>query len=101
MMLRRISHRRLAETGYLGMDQGLEEGEFSGGTKNLPTNPSPVGQAIGAERRPAPARDQLVSDVRTGQNRAGELVGIDHMEAQACKYGQGGGLAATNATREP
>lgn len=101
MMLRRISHRRMAETGHLGMDQGLEEGEFSGGTKNLPTNPSPIGHAIGAQRRPAPARDQLVSDVRTGQNRAGELVGIDNMEAQACKYGQGGGLAATNATREP
>jgi hypothetical protein len=83
------------------VQQGFEKSEFGGSPEDLPANPGPVGQTIRPQRFPAPAGDELLDDIRTDQDRARQLICINNVEAEAGEHGQGGGLAATNATGEP
>ncbi len=81
MMPRRIGHRGVAEPGHLWMQQAFEEGELSGGAKNLAADPTPVRQTVRPQCFPTPARNELMDDVRANQNRARQLVGIDDLKA--------------------
>ena len=101
MMAGRIGDGGRPQASYFGVQQGFEKSEFSRSPEDLPANPGPVGQTIRPQRFPAPAGDELLDDIRTDQDRARQLICINNVEAEAGEHGQGGGLAATNATGEP
>lgn len=101
MMAGGIRYGRRTQTSHFGMQQGFEKSQFRRSAEDLPPNPSPVGRAIGADGSLSPAGDELLHDVGTAQDGSRQLIRVDDVEAEAGEHGQGRGLAATDATREP